>query len=174
MAWLKAAGREVIYDAEHFFDGFAANPEYALATLRAAEEGGADMIVLCDTNGGSLTRHVEECIRQVQEHAGLPLGIHAHNDSELAVANSLAAVACGAVQVQGTINGYGERCGNANLCSVIPNLELKMDHTTIGRDRLSDCSPRCRGSSARSPICRTGRNCRTWGQAPSHTKAAST
>ena len=136
VAFLKTAGREVIYDAEHFFDGFAANPEYALATLRAAEEGGADMLVLCDTNGGSLARHIEESIRQVQAHAGLPLGIHAHNDSELAVANSLAAVACGAVQVQGTINGYGERCGNANLCSVIPNLELKTGHTTIGRDRL--------------------------------------
>ncbi len=140
VAWLKAAGREVIYDAEHFFDGYAANPEYALATLRAAEEGGADMLVLCDTNGGSLTRHVEESIRQVQSHAGLPLGIHAHNDSELAVANSLAAVACGAVQVQGTMNGYGERCGNANLCSVIPNLELKTGHTTIGRDRLQTLS----------------------------------
>jgi 2-isopropylmalate synthase len=137
VAWLKEAGREVIYDAEHFFDGFAASPEYALATLRAAEEGGADMIVLCDTNGGSLTRHVEETFRQVQVHTGRPLGIHTHNDSELAVANSLAAVACGAVQVQGTINGYGERCGNANLCSVIPNLELKLGHTTIGKERLA-------------------------------------
>ncbi len=133
---LKAAGREVIYDAEHFFDGIAANPEYALATLRAAEEGGADMIVLCDTNGGSMTRHVEDSIRRVLAQAKLPLGIHTHNDCELAVANSLAAVACGAVQVQGTFNGYGERCGNANLCAVIPNLELKTGHTTIGRDRL--------------------------------------
>ena len=137
VAWLKEAGREVIYDAEHFFDGFAASPEYALATLRAAEEGGADMIVLCDTNGGSLTRHVEETFRQVQAHTGLPLGIHTHNDSELAVANSLAAVACGAVQVQGTINGYGERCGNADLVSVIGNLQLKMGIECIPSDRLS-------------------------------------
>ena len=136
VSYLKAAGREVVYDAEHFFDGFAANSEYALAALRAAEESGADIIVLCDTNGGSLTRHIEESIRQVQEHAKLPLGIHAHNDCELAVANSLAAVNCGAVQVQGTFNGYGERCGNANLCAIIPNLELKMGHTTIGRNRL--------------------------------------
>ncbi|NWG13751.1 MAG: citramalate synthase [Acidobacteria bacterium] len=136
MSCLKGAGREVIYDAEHFFDGFAANPEYALATLRAAEEGGADMLVLCDTNGGSMTRQIEGCIRAVQAQTRLPLGIHAHNDCELAVANSLAAVACGAVQVQGTFNGYGERCGNANLCAVIPNLELKAGYTTIGRDRL--------------------------------------
>ncbi len=133
---LKSAGREVIYDAEHFFDGFASNPEYALATLHAAEEGGADIIVLCDTNGGSLTPHIESGIRRAQAAVRIPLGIHAHNDSELAVANSLAAVACGVVQVQGTINGYGERCGNANLCSIIPNLELKMGHETIGPQRL--------------------------------------
>jgi 2-isopropylmalate synthase len=136
VAFLKAGGREVIYDAEHFFDGFAANPEYALATLAAAAEGGADMIVLCDTNGGSLTPHIEEAIRRVQGSIRLPLGIHAHNDSELAVANSLAAVRCGVVQVQGTINGFGERCGNANLCSVIPNLELKLGITAIGKERL--------------------------------------
>ncbi len=133
---LKAAGREVIYDAEHFFDGFASNPEYALATLRAAEEGGADIIVLCDTNGGSLTGHIERGVRKAQAAVRKPLGIHAHNDSELAVANSLAAVASGVVQVQGTINGYGERCGNANLCSIIPNLELKMGYETIGPERL--------------------------------------
>ncbi len=136
VAYLRENGREVIYDAEHFFDGFAANPEYALATLRAAEEGGADIIVLCDTNGGSLTAHVEDALRGARSAVRLPLGIHAHNDSELAVANSLAAVRCGAVQVQGTINGFGERCGNANLCSIIPNLELKMGIETIGRDRL--------------------------------------
>ncbi len=135
--FLKAKGREVIYDAEHFFDGFAASPDYALSTLAAAAEGGADYIVLCDTNGGSLTEHIREGVRRTRAAVSLPLGIHCHNDSELAVANSLAAVECGAVQVQGTINGYGERCGNANLCSVIPNLELKMGHTTIGRERLS-------------------------------------
>jgi len=136
VAFLKSAGREVIYDAEHFFDGFAANPEYALATLRAAEEGGADAVVLCDTNGGSLPTGIQRAFGAARATLGLALGIHAHNDSELAVANSLAAVECGAVQVQGTINGYGERCGNANLCSVIPNLELKMGLSTIGKERL--------------------------------------
>jgi 2-isopropylmalate synthase len=137
VAHLKAAGKEVIYDAEHFFDGFAANPDYAMATLRAAEEGGADLIILCDTNGGSLTSRIEKGLRTAQATVRLPLGIHTHNDSGLAVANSLAAVECGATQVQGTINGYGERCGNANLCTVIPNLELKMGYETIGRERLT-------------------------------------
>jgi 2-isopropylmalate synthase len=136
--YLKAAGREVVYDAEHFFDGFAANPEYAIATLQAAEAGGADWIVLCDTNGGSLTSHVRAAVEKAAAAVRVPLGIHAHNDSDLAVANSLAAVECGALQVQGTINGYGERCGNANLCSVIPNLELKMGYETIGRQSLGN------------------------------------
>jgi 2-isopropylmalate synthase len=136
VAYLKSQGREVVYDAEHFFDGFAANPEYALQTLRAAEEGGANIITLCDTNGGSLPSHIQSAIRRVQSVITLPLGIHCHNDSELAVANTLAAVECGIVHVQGTMNGYGERCGNANLCSIIPNLELKMGHTTIGPKRL--------------------------------------
>jgi 2-isopropylmalate synthase len=126
----------VVYDAEHFFDGFAANPEYALQTLQAAAAGGADILVLCDTNGGSLPSHIQNAIRRVQTVINLPLGIHCHNDSELAVANSLAAVECGVVHVQGTMNGYGERCGNANLCSIIPNLELKMGHTTVGSERL--------------------------------------
>ncbi len=134
--FLKSKEREIIYDAEHFFDGFAANPEYALSTIRAAAMGGADCIVLCDTNGGSLTGHIENGVRAAQATVGIPIGIHCHNDSDLAVANSLAAVACGVVHVQGTINGYGERCGNANLCSVISNLELKLGHTTIGRHRL--------------------------------------
>ncbi len=136
VAYLKSKGREVIYDAEHFFDGFAANPEYALQTLRAAAEGGADLIALCDTNGGRLPSQIQAAIRRVQEGIQLPLGIHCHNDSELAVANSLAAVECGIVQVQGTMNGYGERCGNANLCSIIPNLETKMGYTTVGADHL--------------------------------------
>jgi 2-isopropylmalate synthase len=137
VAYLKAAGREVIYDAEHFFDGFAANPEYALATLVAAQEGGADLLVLCDTNGGSLTAQLSRAIHKARTVVDRRLGIHAHNDSELAVANSLAAVECGVTHVQGTMNGYGERCGNANLCSVIPNLELKMGHRTIGMDRMA-------------------------------------
>lgn len=136
VAYLKAEGREVIYDAEHFFDGYAANREYALETLRAAERGGADWIVLCDTNGGSLPGHIRKAVAEVGSLLRTPLGIHAHNDSDLAVANSLAAVEAGALQVQGTMNGYGERCGNANLCSIIPVLELKMNRRTIGRDRL--------------------------------------
>jgi len=136
VAFLKSCGREVIYDAEHFFDGLAANPGYALATIRAAEEGGANCIVLCDTNGGSLTAHIRSGVCQAQSAVKLPIGIHCHNDSELAVANSLAAVECGAVHLQGTINGYGERCGNANLCSAIANLELKMGFDAIGRERL--------------------------------------
>jgi 2-isopropylmalate synthase len=137
VAHLKSVGREVIFDAEHFFDGFAADPDYALATLRAAEEGGADLIVLCDTNGGSLTAHIKKGIQSAQAMVRAPLGIHAHNDSELAVANSLAAVECGVAHIQGTMNGYGERCGNANLCSIIPNLELKMGFETIGPVRLT-------------------------------------
>ena len=125
--FLKEAGRQVIYDAEHFFDGCRSNPEYAVLTILAAVEAGADRIVLCDTNGGALPEQVRAATLVARHRLGspVPLGIHAHNDGELAVANSLAAVTGGARHVQGTINGYGERCGNANLCSVIPNLELK-------------------------------------------------
>ncbi len=140
VAHLKSKGREVIYDAEHFFDGFAANPKYALQTLLSAQEGGADLITLCDTNGGSLPSHIQSSIRQVQDVIKLPLGIHCHNDSEMAVANTLAAVECGIVQVQGTMNGYGERCGNANLCSIIPNLEIKMGHTVLRTEGLEHLS----------------------------------
>ncbi|MCI0488245.1 MAG: citramalate synthase [Blastocatellia bacterium] len=137
VAYLKSEGREVIYDAEHFFDGFRADPDYAIETLRAAERGGADTLTLCDTNGGTLTDRLKEAISQVRKAVSAPLGIHTHNDSDLAVANSAAAVECGAEHVQGTINGYGERCGNANLCSLIPLLELKLGRETIGRDRLA-------------------------------------
>lgn len=130
----------VIYDAEHFFDGYADDPEYALQTLRAAAEGNPQRIVLCDTNGGSLPDDVKRAVQTAREQItlqlGLPLGIHCHNDGELAVANTLAAVNSGATHVQGTINGYGERCGNVNLCSVIPNLELKMGLASIGREKL--------------------------------------
>jgi 2-isopropylmalate synthase len=128
LAFLRAQGREVIYDAEHFFDGYALDAGYALETLRAALEGGAERLVLCDTNGGAMPWEVERVVRDVSEALpGVRLGIHAHNDGEMAVANTLAAVRTGLVgHVQGTINGYGERCGNANLCSVMPDLELKM------------------------------------------------
>ncbi len=126
VAYLKAHGKEVIYDAEHYFDGFEANPEYAMETLAAAQDAGADYLVLCDTNGGTLTSRLIEIICTTLERKfQVPLGIHAHNDSDLAVANSLAAVEKGFLQVQGTVNGYGERCGNANLCSIIANIALK-------------------------------------------------
>jgi 2-isopropylmalate synthase len=138
VAYLKSKGREVIYDAEHFFDGFASDADYAVETLKAAERGGADWIVLCDTNGGTLTTRLSAIVFQVKAALSAPVGIHTHNDSELAVANSIAAVERGARQVQGTINGYGERCGNANLCSVIPALELKLGYETIGRTRLAN------------------------------------
>jgi len=136
VAFLKSKGKEVIYDAEHFFDGFKADSAYALATLKAAEEAGADSIVLCDTNGGTVTADIGERFQVASKHVKTPLGIHTHNDCEMAVANAIAAVQQGAVQVQGTINGYGERCGNANLCSVIPNLELKLGMHSIGRENL--------------------------------------
>ncbi|HEX8136999.1 MAG TPA: citramalate synthase [Pyrinomonadaceae bacterium] len=126
----------VIYDAEHFFDGYASDPSYALATLRAALSGGPKRIVLCDTNGGSLPEQIMRGVRSAAEQVQVPLGIHCHNDGELAVANTLAAVAAGASHVQGTINGYGERCGNANLCSVLPNLELKLGRAVLGPERL--------------------------------------
>lgn len=136
--FLKENGREVIYDAEHFFDGYKDDPDYALSSLRAAAEAGADRVVLCDTNGGCLPFEVETITTQVAE--ALPqarLGIHTHNDSECGVANSLAAVRAGALHVQGTINGFGERCGNANLCSLVPNLTLKMNYDCLtGPDRL--------------------------------------
>ncbi len=129
--FLKVHGREVIYDAEHFFDGYKDDPDYALSTLQAAAEAGADVIVLCDTNGGTLPWEIAQITADVREVIHRPLGIHAHNDGELAVANSLAAVEAGAVHVQGTINGYGERCGNANLISVIANLQLKLGYRCL-------------------------------------------
>lgn len=138
--YLKANGLEVIYDAEHFFDGYKNNPEYAIQTIKKAEEAGADWIVLCDTNGGSLPHEVTEIVTAVKQAVAVPIGIHAHNDCELGVANSLAAVMAGATQVQGTINGFGERCGNANLVSVIPNLQLKLGYSCISADQLKSLS----------------------------------
>ncbi len=134
--YLKDRVREVLFDAEHFFDGFKHNPEYALSTLRTAREAKADWIVLCDTNGGSLPGEIQSIIQEVKKEIRVPLGIHVHNDTELAVANSLLAVREGVQMVQGTINGYGERCGNANLCSIIPNLKLKMGIDCITDDQL--------------------------------------
>ncbi len=126
LAYVRAQGRRVIYDAEHFFDGFKADGAYALETLRAAVRGGAETVALCDTNGGAMPWEITEIVREVKAAIQYPFGIHTHNDGECAVINSLAAVREGAIQVQGTINGYGERCGNANLCSIIPDLELKL------------------------------------------------
>src|SRR5262245_25683299 len=126
IGWLRPKMDEVLFDAEHFFDGFRANREYALATLRAADAAGAHWLVLCDTNGGTLPGELVEILREVKRHVRAPLGIHVHNDAECAVANSLAAVQEGVDQVQGTINGFGERCGNANLVSIIPTLALKL------------------------------------------------
>jgi 2-isopropylmalate synthase len=127
VAFLRANGRRVVYDAEHFFDGYRADASYAVETCRAALRGGAEVVVLCDTNGGSLPWQVEQVVKQVRvQLADAPLGVHTHNDGECAVANALAAVRAGARHVQGTINGYGERCGNANLCALVPDLELKM------------------------------------------------
>jgi 2-isopropylmalate synthase len=142
IAYLKAHSLEVIFDAEHFFDGYKANHGYAIEALKAAERGGADWLVLCDTNGGSLPHEVSEIVTNVKAQVNTPLGIHTHNDGELAVANSLAAIYAGATQVHGTINGYGERCGNANLCSIIPNLQLKSDYNCLGDNisQLTDVS----------------------------------
>ncbi len=134
--FLKSRGLEVIYDAEHFFDGYNSNPSYALKTLKEAEDAGADNISLCDTNGGTLPDNLEKIIKEVKSKIKTPLGIHTHNDSEMAVANSIIAVKMGCVLVQGTINGYGERCGNANLCSIIPNLKLKLRVNCISDGQL--------------------------------------
>ncbi|UCC88005.1 MAG: citramalate synthase [Anaerolineales bacterium] len=136
VAYVKAHGREVVYDAEHFFDGYKANPDYALATLRAAAAEGADVLVLCDTNGGALPWEVEEITRAAATEFDTPLGIHTHEDGGCAVANTLAAVRAGAVHVQGTINGYGERVANANLCTIIPDLQLKMGFSCLPADDL--------------------------------------
>jgi 2-isopropylmalate synthase len=136
VAHLKAHGREVVYDAEHFFDGYCANRDFALRTLEAAKHAGADVLCLCDTNGGTLPMRLEEIVADIRARFDGILGIHCHNDSEVAVANTLVAVEAGVTHVQGCINGYGERCGNANLCSILPNLELKLGHTTIGTERI--------------------------------------
>jgi 2-isopropylmalate synthase len=133
VAYLKNRQLTVFLDAEHFFDGYKADPAYSIQALITARQAGADTLVLCDTNGGSLPDEMARAVSDVIQATGAPIGIHAHNDAELAVAATLAAVQAGATQVQGTINGYGERCGNANLCSIIPNLKLKM-----GIDCLSD------------------------------------
>jgi 2-isopropylmalate synthase len=138
--YLKAKGMKVFFDAEHYFDGYRHNPEYSLKTLEAAAEAGADCLVLCDTNGGALPDEVTRAVKAAKKLTRVQIGIHAHNDSGLAVANTLAAVNAGATHIQGTINGYGERCGNANLCSIIPNLKLKMGIDCITDEQLGKLS----------------------------------
>ena len=137
LAFLRPGVKTLFYDAEHFFDGFKKNSEYALKTLAAAIEGGADALILCDTNGGCLTSEITDIVRRTAAgFPDVPLGIHVHNDAEMAVANSLAAIEAGARHVQGTINGLGERCGNANLCSILPALILKMGKVCLAPDSL--------------------------------------
>ncbi|RKP54313.1 citramalate synthase [Cohnella endophytica] len=136
LAFVKNSGMEALFDAEHFFDGYKANPDYALAALAKAKAAGSAWIVLCDTNGGTLPGEINEIVSRVVREIDAPIGIHTHNDCELAVANTLAAVSAGARQIQGTINGYGERCGNANLCSILPTLQLKMGHDCVSDEQL--------------------------------------
>jgi 2-isopropylmalate synthase len=139
VAWMKGRGREVIYDAEHFYDGFLANPDYAIATLRAAAEAGADWLVLCETNGGKLPWEMEAITREVASRLpDIRLGVHCHNDTGCAVANSLAAVRSGAAMIQGTVNGYGERVGNADLVTILANLQLKMGYEVLPEARLRE------------------------------------
>lgn len=136
IAYAKSEGREVIYDAEHCFDGWQANPDYAMQTWQAAVDAGADMICMCDTNGGSLPEHIAAAVETVRQQLNIAIGIHTHNDGDLAVANSLAAVNAGAIQVQGTINGIGERCGNVDLVSMAANLSLKLNHDVLASDGI--------------------------------------
>jgi len=138
--YLKEHGKEVIFDAENFFDGYTANPAFALRALEAAHTAGADILCLCDTNGGMLTGHLAEIVAEVRKRFDGTLGIHVHNDSDCAVANTIVAVEQGVTHVQGCMNGYGERCGNVNLASVIANLELKLGHTVVGSEKLATLS----------------------------------
>lgn len=137
-AYFNEHGKEVVYDAEHFFDGYKANPEYTLQTITAAAQNGADVVVLCDTNGGTMPWEIEEIVKQVVSELPVPVGIHTHNDSGVGVANTLAGVRAGAVHVQGTVNGYGERVGNADLCTIIADLQLKMGLSCVSPENLEN------------------------------------
>ena len=138
ISFLRSRGRQVFYDAEHFFDGYKTDSSYALKSIEVAMRAGAERLILCDTNGGTMPWEIREIVSSVREQCSVPLGIHAHNDAEMGVANSLVAVEVGATHVQGTINGIGERCGNANLCSIMANLELKMGRTALEAGKLSN------------------------------------
>src|SRR6516165_5311945 len=144
VGYIHGHGREVVYDAEHFFVGYTADHDYARRTLEAAHKAGASVLCLCDTNGGTVSGRLVEIVAEVRKRFDGIIGIHTHNDGDLAVANTIAAVEAGATHVQGCMNGYGERCGNANLASVIANLELKLGHTTVGPERLANLSAVCK------------------------------
>ncbi|MDD4188480.1 MAG: citramalate synthase [Eubacteriales bacterium] len=144
IAFFKERGREVVFDAEHFFDGYSANPEYAMQTLKTAFDAGADTLCLCDTNGGAFPKQVQEVTRKVVKVFKVPIGIHCHNDSGMAVANTIMAVTAGAKQVQGTFTGIGERCGNANLSTIIPNLQLKLGIKCIPHERIKNITATAR------------------------------
>ncbi|MHB1453148.1 MAG: citramalate synthase [Saccharofermentanales bacterium] len=154
--YLRSLGKEVIFDAEHYFEAYFSNPVYAIECLRAAQEGGAVAVVLCDTNGATMTEVVESCVREAVEKIPCRIGIHCHNDSGLAVANSLAAVLCGATHVQGTFNGIGERCGNANLSTIIPNLQLKYKIRCLPDESMQMLTHTARALAEISNIALTG------------------
>jgi 2-isopropylmalate synthase len=156
VSFLKSKVKEVFFDAEHFFDGYKANPDYAIQTLKAAQEGGADSLILCDTNGGTVTSDIFRIVEEVAPKVKRPLGIHAHNDCELAVSNSITAVQAGCVHVQGTMNGYGERCGNANLTSIIPVLKLKLSIDCISDMQLKELTEASRFISETSNMKQMG------------------
>ncbi len=164
VAYLAARKDEVVYDAEHFFDGYKHNRGYALQTLSAAQDAGADVIVLCDTNGGMLPREFLSIWQDVKSHVRCSLGVHTHNDSGCAEANSILAVEEGATQVQGTINGIGERCGNANLCTIIPDLQLKLGYAAIPAQHCGS-SRKFRYSCQKWPMWPTIFASRTWANA---------
>ncbi len=145
--YLKGLGKEVVYDAEHFFDGYASDPAYTVETLRAAAEAGADSLCLCDTKGGFLPADIYDITREMVAKFDIPIGIHCHNDIDMAVAGTIMAVQAGASQVQGTINGFGERCGNANLCSIIPTLQLKMGYSCIPEESMHEMTTVARAIS---------------------------
>jgi 2-isopropylmalate synthase len=145
--YFKSMSKEVVYDAEHFFDGYRANPDYAMSTLQAAADAGADSLCLCDTKGGSLPLEIYNVTKLAVERFSVPIGIHCHNDNGMAVAGSIMAVQAGATQVQGTINGFGERCGNANLCTIIPNLQLMMGYRCIPEESMSEMTAVARSIS---------------------------
>ena len=171
--FLVAQGKRVIYDAEHFFDAYRDDPGYALRCVRAAAEAGADVVCLCDTNGAALPPFVQATVAEVVRVLPVAVGMHAHNDSGCAVANSLVAVTAGAGQVQGTINGYGERCGNADLTSIIPSLVLKMGLPVVSDEQLARLSETARFVADIVNLAVT-RTRPTWAAPPSPTRAGCT